>query len=229
MMQDSLEKGRLSDCNVTQQEIASRRRRPRPFLISYLNTVLDQLVPSGRRPHFNLPNWNVYMAVSLLAFGLYGLATLQVSSAASASAGAKANTNSKYCPVINTGSSSGCSPLPPDFLGGPSGGAFAAAEPDAQILKDTFKALAVLQNEYFNPAKMTWPSAIDWTAAVVQTILSGSMSTLTRSINSVASDEEWKEKENLLSFLHEQVVSAYFGQDAEAITGQVSNTCYRMY
>lgn len=184
--------------------------------------MLGQLVPSDGRPYVHLTTGTVYMAVSLLAFGLYGLATLHVSSAASASASADSNTNSNYCAVINGDSSSGCSPLPPDFLSGPSGGAFAEAEPDAQILKDAFEALAVMQNEYFNPAKMTWPSAIDWTAAVVQTVLSGSMSTLTRSIDSVVSDEEWKEKENLLSFLHEQVVSAYFGQDAEAIKGQVS-------
>lgn len=238
MMQSSLEKGALSPGDVTRTQLpASSHRRPGPVVLIYLNSVLDAWLPASRRPYLKWPNRIVYMALSVLALGLYGLATIQVSSAASASASAGAgtgasasaststssNADSNYCPVINTGDSSGCSPLPPNFLSGPDGGASAAAEPNAQILKDAFNALAVLQNEYFNPARMTWPSAIDWTAAVVQTIVSGSMSTLSRSIDSADSDADWKEKENLLSFLHEQVVSAYFGQDAEAIKGQVFN------
>ncbi|KAM0669853.1 hypothetical protein ACQRIU_000248 [Beauveria bassiana] len=164
------------------------------------------------------------MIASFLAFALYGLAALP-----SVSAGA----NTPYCSVLErTRSILECRPLPNGFLqvrgastfASASASAFASASsrstPDVTILQDTFKALADLQNDYFKQAHKTWPDAIDWTAAVIQTIVSSTMSTLTQSLDAAVPDQSWKQKENLLSFLHEQIVSSFFGQRANEILTQ---------
>ncbi|KAJ2975502.1 hypothetical protein NQ176_g5486 [Zarea fungicola] len=155
------------------------------------------------------------MVVSLLAFGLYALAALpSVSTTA----------NTPYCSVFETvGSTAECRSLPSNFLSSreastsSSTATIKSATPDINILQNTFKALADLQNDYFNQAHNTWPDAIDWTAAVIQTIVTATMSTLTQSLDAAVPGQDWKQKENLLSFLHEQIVSSYFGQQADRI------------
>lgn len=167
------------------------------------------------------------MVAYRLAVGLFGLASLPTSWAVSVSAGA--HTGPNYCSVVKDGSSQpGCKPPPSDFLAGTAVAAGGPPKADASTLADAFKALADMQNDYFDASQMTWPSSIDWTGAVIQTILSSTMSTLTKSINSTLPDSvaEWKDKENFLSYLHEQVVASYFGQQAERIKGEVSKiTC----
>lgn len=128
-----------------------------------------------------------------------------------------------YCPVFYTEPPTECDPIPDTFL------PFSTDNeefppPYIEVLEDTFNALAVLQRDYFDPDYGTWPSAIDWTAAVVGTVVSGTLTTLSRSLGSVDLGEfdNWKAKENLISSFYAQVVSAYFGQDVLSIRGQVS-------
>ncbi|KAM3566806.1 hypothetical protein ARSEF4850_000224 [Beauveria asiatica] len=168
------------------------------------------------------------MMASLLAFALYGLAALPSVSA---------DANTPYCSVLeSTRSTLECRPLPNDFLQVRGASTFASASasasssasasasshstPDVTILQDTFKALADLQNDYFKQAHKTWPDAIDWTAAVIQTIVSSTMSTLTQSLDAAVPGQNWEQKENLVSFLHEQIVSSFFGQRANEILTQ---------
>lgn len=190
-------------------------------LLAHHGTVIQIL--SGRDIAFGprLLTQIYTMTASLLVISLYGLAALPSASAV---------TNTRYCSVLESASSSSeCRSLPNNFLRERAASAAASATasassgltPDITILQDTFKALADLQNDYFKPAKNTWPDSIDWTGAVVQTIVSGTMSTLTQSLDAAVPSQDWKQKENLLSFLHEQIVSYYFGQQADRILTEV--------
>lgn len=160
------------------------------------------------------------MVAYRLALGLYGLASLPYAvTTADVSTEAR---SANYCSVIKNGNSApGCKTPPADFLAG--GGGSTGPKADASVLDNTFKALADLQNDYYDASQLTWPTSIDWTGAVIQTIVSSTMSTLTKSLDKAVPDNVagWKEKENLLSFLHEQVVGYYFGQQAERIKGEV--------
>ncbi|KAH7313458.1 glycosyl hydrolase family 76-domain-containing protein [Stachybotrys elegans] len=95
---------------------------------------------------------------------------------------------------------------------------------DAEILDDAYEALAVLQHDYFDTDYGTWSSAIDWTGAVIETIVSGMLSTLSTSLGSdnVSSNamSDWKAKENLISSYFSQVVGSFFGQDILSIRGE---------
>lgn len=156
------------------------------------------------------------MTIRLFTAGLYGLAIFDLSSAANIP-------NQKtFCPVISVDAASNCQPPPSSFLNisrTPS----TSKKEDVKFLEDAFSALAVLQNEYFRASNKTWPSSIDWTGAVVETVVSGMLTTLTKSLGSVVSDSSdgWAAKENLISSFYDQIISYYFGQDAEAIKGQV--------
>lgn len=201
-------------------------------LASYINIALAcalpipdgtflQTIMNGSPAEFGLNTLAFVhnMAMSVLAFGLYALAALPSVST---------NASTPYCSVFETvGSTAECRSLPSNFLSSRevstsySTAATNSATPDIKILQNTFKALADLQNDYFKQAHNTWPDAIDWTAAVIQTIVSGTMSTLTQSLDAAVPGQDWKQKENLLSFLHEQVVSSYFGQQANRILDEV--------
>lgn len=89
---------------------------------------------------------------------------------------------------------------------------------NSQGLQDVFDALSVLQDKYFDAGDGTWPSSIEWTGAVVETVLAGTLSTLSRSLNST----QWASKENLISSIYAQVVHSFFGQDVVSIRNQVS-------
>ena len=93
------------------------------------------------------------------------------------------------------------------------------------ILEDTFDALMVLQKDYFSGEYSTWPDAADWTAAVAQTLVTGTLTTLSKALNSadVHQTHNWAPKENLISSFFAQVIGFYFGQDVLSIRGQVTN------
>ncbi|RDA93253.1 hypothetical protein CP533_6515 [Ophiocordyceps camponoti-saundersi (nom. inval.)] len=87
-----------------------------------------------------------------------------------------------------------------------------------QLLQELFSALSVLQNSYFDGVNGTWPSAIDWTSAVVQTVLSATLSSLTEALRPPQSDS--RATENLISTLYSQVTQSFFSQDINSIKGQ---------
>jgi hypothetical protein len=98
--------------------------------------------------------------------------------------------------------------------------------PNISVLEDAFQALSVLQETYFDPNYGTWPEAIDWTAAVCETVLSGMLSTLTKSWELIRLDgqHEPQLKDNLISYYYEHIVNFYATQDQLAIRGEVC--CY---
>jgi hypothetical protein len=99
-----------------------------------------------------------------------------------------------------------------------------AAQPNPRILEDAFEALTLLQSEFFRADKGTWPTAIDWTAAVLETGLAGVLTTLTEALDILNFDREKVEraKENLIDSFFSQLVGSYFGQDDVGIRLQVS-------
>jgi len=94
---------------------------------------------------------------------------------------------------------------------------------DTKALEDTFEALTVMQTEFFVPEQGTWPEAIDWTAAVMQTVLSGVLTSLSRAFSALEFVPKYdkKVKTNLVDSIFTQLVSSYFGQDAVAMRHQV--------
>ena len=155
------------------------------------------------------------MALFLLTLFLGGLSTAQPTAVSSAD---------KHCPVFYEQPPSDCRPVPETFLYTPSVTAAASVTAEDSLLEDAFAALSVLQDEYFKGDYGTWPSAIDWTAAVMGTIVSGMLNTLSNSLDSVelAGINDWKFKDNLISSFFAQIVGFYYGQDVFSIRGQVS-------
>lgn len=92
---------------------------------------------------------------------------------------------------------------------------------NSSVLSDAFNALAVLQNTYYDTINGTWPNSIDWTGAVIQTILAGTVSTLSKSLLSVERDYDWGQKERLISSLFSHVAHSFAGQNAVAILDEV--------
>ncbi|KAK0734871.1 hypothetical protein B0T26DRAFT_737375 [Lasiosphaeria miniovina] len=125
-----------------------------------------------------------------------------------------------------TGACASASFLPPHLANDPrnSGplGARAAVGPDLQLFNDTLDALRVLQDAYFEPWVGTWPSAIDWTAAVMGSHVAGALLSLSRGLELVhpGMGEGYLLKENTISLYFSQLIGFYFGQDAFAIRGQ---------
>lgn len=129
----------------------------------------------------------------------------------------------EYCPVLYNEAPTNCRPLPETFLtfsSKPSD----TKPADTQILEDALSALSSLQDHFFEPDYATWPSAIDWTAAVAGTVVAGMLTTLSKAIDSVdlAGIDDWRVKENIIATFYAQLVGSYFGQDVLSIRGQVS-------
>ncbi|KAF7552465.1 hypothetical protein G7Z17_g4328 [Cylindrodendrum hubeiense] len=148
--------------------------------------------------------------------GLVGLLTLQIALAAPTKGDAQ-----QYCPVLYTEPPKNCKPLPESFL------TFSSKSPapppvDSLVLEYAVEALAVLQDQYFHPDYATWPSAIDWTAAVAGTVIAGMLTTMSKSLVSIqlGGESDWKAKENLISNYYAQLVGSYYGQDVLSIRGQ---------
>ncbi|KAG6242566.1 hypothetical protein E4U25_003597 [Claviceps purpurea] len=123
--------------------------------------------------------------------------------------------NVKLCSVFDEQAPSDCLPVSDSFLGVEGEGQITEASPS--VLENTFNALAVLQNTYFDAITGTWPKSIDWTGAVVQTIISGTLSSLTKSLDSVKPDLVWNEKEQLISSLFAHVTHYFSGQNVTVI------------
>ena len=94
---------------------------------------------------------------------------------------------------------------------------------DTEALEDAFEALTVMQTEFFVPEQGTWPEAIDWTAAVMQTVLSGALTSLTQAFSALEFLPKYdsKVKSNLVDSFFTQLVGSYFGQDAVSLRHQV--------
>jgi hypothetical protein len=97
-----------------------------------------------------------------------------------------------------------------------------ASVPDIILLQEVIQALQTMQNQYFQPWLGTWPSAIDWTAAVTATHVAGTLDSLSQGLELVqmVQDEDYRVKENLLSLYFSHMVGSYFGQDAFAIRNE---------
>lgn len=93
-----------------------------------------------------------------------------------------------------------------------------------QTLQDMMSALDVMQDSYFAQWLGTWPDAIDWTAAVIGTQVSGALSALTyNSPNLDASPSSFHETiayENLISRYFDQISAFYFGENAFSLRMQ---------
>ncbi|KAI0384181.1 glycoside hydrolase family 76 protein [Hypomontagnella monticulosa] len=96
--------------------------------------------------------------------------------------------------------------------------------PDLNVLASVLEAIHVMQTEYFAPWLGTWPEAIDWTAAVMGTHVSGAVRSISEALVHLDSDKEslvdWKLKSNLVDQYFTQVTASYFGQDAFAIRNE---------
>jgi len=96
-------------------------------------------------------------------------------------------------------------------------------------LEELHHALQTMQDTYFELWLGTWPNAIDWTAAVMGTYVSGSLYSLTRSLDynlppgnqqPAAVTAEGSRIENEINKYFSQTISYYFGQDAFSIRNQ---------
>lgn len=96
-------------------------------------------------------------------------------------------------------------------------------------LEELHHALQTMQNTYFELWLGTWPEAIDWTAAVMGTYVSGSLYSLTRSLDynlpprieqPATITAEGQRIENEINKYFSQTISYYFGQDAFSIRQQ---------
>lgn len=114
--------------------------------------------------------------------------------------------------------------LPPEHATG-------GSDPGTEALRDAFEALTVMQSEFFSPDQGTWLEAIDWTAAVMQTVLSGSLTSLSQAFSTLelTSKDDKIAKRNLVDSFFTQIVSSYFGQDALSIRHQVSTPISTMF
>ncbi|KAH6608921.1 glycoside hydrolase family 76 protein [Trichoderma cornu-damae] len=138
-----------------------------------------------------------------------------------AAIGVPVSPKQEYCSVV-AADLADCRPPPDNFL--PFTAETSASRgADTGILKEAFSALAVLQNEYYQIGRNTWPSAIDWTAAVIETVVAGMLSTLTKSLDFVdpgTAPGARETHENLISSVYDQVIGYHFGQDIVAIPNQ---------
>ncbi|RFU81634.1 glycoside hydrolase family 76 [Trichoderma arundinaceum] len=131
---------------------------------------------------------------------------------------APASYKQEYCSVVAT--DLGNCRTPPDSFLPFAAQTSASKSANTEILEDAYSALAVLQNEYYQIGRGTWPSAIDWTAAVTETVVSGMLSTLTKSLSLIVpgtTPRVQQEQENLISSVYDQVIGYLFEQDIVAI------------
>ncbi|KAM0335401.1 hypothetical protein ACHAQA_000446 [Verticillium albo-atrum] len=96
------------------------------------------------------------------------------------------------------------------------------SEIDAEALEYAFEALTVMQTDFFMPDQGTWPEAIDWTVAVMETMLSGMLTTLSQAFAAIdfVRKDDTRSKGNLIDSYFTQLVASYFGQDDVSIRHQ---------
>lgn len=90
------------------------------------------------------------------------------------------------------------------------------------LLDSTIEVLETMQEEYFENWLGTWPTAIDWTAAVMGTHVSGALSSISRALHLIPVTKTTvdRHQENLVTLFFSQVLSYYFGQDSFAIRNE---------
>ncbi len=86
-------------------------------------------------------------------------------------------------------------------------------------------ALEVMESHFFTVAHGTWPKAIDWTAAVMGTQVSATLSAMsvyaeTLKSSSPLPKDEARDHENLINRYFTQIASFYFGENAFALRTQ---------
>ncbi|KAL1962048.1 hypothetical protein VTN77DRAFT_634 [Rasamsonia byssochlamydoides] len=94
-------------------------------------------------------------------------------------------------------------------------------------LQDLIYALDVMQDEYFEHWLGTWPTSIDWTAAVLGTQVSATLSSLTSTPQDVLFSSSGDSLahdalayENLINRYFDQVFAFYFGENAFSLRNQ---------
>lgn len=89
-------------------------------------------------------------------------------------------------------------------------------------LRDTLGALQVMQSSYFDLSTGTWPDAIDWTAAVMGTHVSATLSSIVASadVSSTSSCSELLEWQNTIDRYFAHTSSFYFGENAFSLRNQ---------
>ncbi|KAI1809880.1 glycosyl hydrolase family 76-domain-containing protein [Poronia punctata] len=93
--------------------------------------------------------------------------------------------------------------------------------PSKELLSDLVHALSIAQSEFFAPNLGTWPDAIDWTAAVIGTHISGAARTISEDLGSEETPfQDWRSAANFVDNYFTETVAYYFGQDALAIKDQ---------
>lgn len=141
------------------------------------------------------------------------------------------NAPKSYCPIFYPESQppTDCEAKQPTvFLRAPQTAKNTHAEPsssDNDPLEAAFEALTVMQHDFFVADQGTWPEAIDWTAAVMETMLSGALTSLTEALAvlDIGGNTDKVAKRNLVDTFFTQLVASYFGQDDVAIRHQVGN------
>lgn len=91
-----------------------------------------------------------------------------------------------------------------------------------QPLKALLDVFETMQEEYFAPWLGTWETAIDWTAAVMETHASAALTTISRALDLLPTSCRWadRSKENTVTLYFSEVLSFYFSQDHFAIRNE---------
>ncbi|KAI8626667.1 glycoside hydrolase family 76 protein [Xylariaceae sp. FL1651] len=100
----------------------------------------------------------------------------------------------------------------------------AASIAETSVFADILNALNITQSEFFAPWLGTWPDAIDWTAAVMGTHVSGAIRSISEDLALMDSEGDssidWRQASNLVNNYFAQTIAYYFGQDAFAIRNE---------
>ncbi|KAK3726142.1 hypothetical protein LTR37_000290 [Vermiconidia calcicola] len=94
---------------------------------------------------------------------------------------------------------------------------FAADAMLVDPLDELRKALEIMQNTWFKVWIGTWPTAIDWTRAVLDTYLVSALSSLSKAL---PSSQQQREIENEINLYFSQNVAYYFGENAFSLRNQ---------
>jgi hypothetical protein len=95
-------------------------------------------------------------------------------------------------------------------------------EKSMDILDFAFDAFSLMQDKFWSHKHGAWPTAIDWTAAFIQTAHSGMTATLSEAL-AVLESEDLKEDmvENMIDTRFAESVAFYFGQHDRDLRWQV--------
>ncbi|TDZ30467.1 hypothetical protein C8035_v002461 [Colletotrichum spinosum] len=151
-----------------------------------------------------------------------------LASVSSAAALVASKPSQAYCPIFYSDPKppTDCEPRQPtSFLQtprAPKKTSFTSSDTRHEPLEAVFEALTVMQHDFFVADQGTWPAAIDWTAAVMETMLSGALTSLSQALSvlHIGGNKDVGAKRNLIDTFFTQLVASYFGQDHVAIRNQ---------